>query len=151
MTTVNRIVWGFLLLFGAFVIREAIDLSYYGSDFGPGPGFFSFWLGVLVIVLSLVQLALTFRRPEPLPPDFIPGLTGVKRMLCVLGALLASLLLMKTLGFSLTILGFSIFLLRTLGRQPWWITLVLSVAGSFGLFYVFGLLQVMLPTGIFGI
>ncbi len=70
---------------------------------------------------------------------------------CVLGALLASLLLMKTLGFSLTILGFSIFLLRALGRQPWWITLVLSVVGSFGLFYVFDQLQVMLPTGILGI
>ncbi len=151
MTTINRIVWGLLVVFGAFVIHEALDLSYYGSDFGPGAGFFSFWLGVLVVVLSLVQLALTFRRSEPLPPDFIPDLPGVKRMFCVLGALLASLLLMKTLGFSLTILGFSIFLLRALGRQPWWITLVLSVVGSFGLFYVFGQLQVMLPTGILGI
>ena len=152
MTRVNRIVWGILLLFGAFVIHESLDLSYYGTDFGPGPGFFSFWLGVLVIVLSVIQIAGTIRRPaEPLPEDFIPDREGVKRMLYVFGALLASLLLMNRLGFSLTILGFCVFLLRTLGRQPWWVTLALSVVGSVGMFYLFRLLQVMLPTGFLGI
>jgi hypothetical protein len=148
MTRLNRIVWGLLLVFGGFVIRESLELSYYGTDFGPGPGFFSFWLGVLLMVLSLIQIAGTFRGPrEPLPEDFIPGKDGVQRMLCILGALVASLFLMDRLGFSLTMLGFCIFLFRTLGRQPWWLTLTLAVAGSFGLAYVFGVLQVMLPTG----
>lgn len=152
MTRVNRIVWGILLLFGAFVIHESLDLSYYGTDFGPGPGFFSFWLGVLVVVLAVFQIAGTFRRPaDALPDDFIPDREGVKRMLCVLGALVASLLLINRLGFSLTILGFSMFLLGTLGRQSWWATLTLSVVGSFGIFYLFRLLQVMLPTGFLGI
>jgi putative tricarboxylic transport membrane protein len=152
MTTVNRIVWGLLLLFGAFVVREALELSYYGTDFGPGPGFFSFWLGILLLVLSLIQIAGTFRGPRvPLPDDFLPGREGIKRMLCILGALLASLLLMNYLGFSLTMLGFCVFLFRTLGRQPWWLTLTLAVVGSFGLSYVFGQLQVILPTGLLGI
>ena len=152
MSRVNRIVWGLLLLFGVFVVFESLDLSYYGTDFGPGPGFFSFWLWVLVIVLSLVQIAGTFRRPaERLPDDFVPDRHGVKRMTCVLGALVASLLLMRSLGFSLTILGFNIFLLRMLGRQSWWITLALSLVGSVGIFYLFWQLQVFLPTGILGI
>lgn len=152
MSRVNRIVWGLLLLFGAFVIHESLDLSYYGTDFGPGPGFFSFWLGVLVVVLSVIQIAGTLRRPaEPLPDGFVPDWDGVKRMVCVFGALVASLLLMNPLGFSLTVLGFSIFLLRTLGRQSWWVTLTLSVVGSFGLFYLFLQLQVFLPGGILGI
>ena len=72
-------------------------------------------------------------------------------MLCVFGALLGSLLLMNRLGFSLTTLGFSIFLLRTLGRQSWWVTLALSFVGSVGMFYLFQQLQVMLPTGFLGI
>ncbi len=152
MTRVNRIVWGLLLLFGAFVIYESLSLSYYGTDFGPGPGFFSFWLGVLVILMSLTQIAGTLRRPaETLPEDFVPDRTGVKRMACVMGALLASLLLMRSLGFSLTILGFNIFLLRTLGRQSWWITLILALEGSVGVFYLFWQLQVFLPTGFLGI
>jgi putative tricarboxylic transport membrane protein len=152
MRRVSTIVWGLLFAFGGFIIHESLNHNYYGSDFGPGPGFFSFWLGILLMFLSLVQIVGTYRRPaEPLPNDFIPGRAGIKRMLSILGALAASLLLMKTLGFSLTMLGFSIFLFRTLGRQSWWLTGILAVVGSFGMSYLFGLLQVMLPKGFLGI
>jgi putative tricarboxylic transport membrane protein len=153
MRRVNAIVWGLMLAFGAFIVYESLGHNYYGSDFGPGPGFFSFWLGILLMAMSLFQFVMTFRRPgEPLPDGFIPGRDGVKRMLAIMGVLVVSLVVMKYLGFSLTMLGFSIFLLRTLGRrQSWWLTLTLSVIGSFGTYYLFGLLQVALPTGFLGI
>jgi putative tricarboxylic transport membrane protein len=151
MSRVNYIVWGLFLVFGAFVIRESLDHSYYGTDFGPGPGFFSFWLGILLMVLSLIQIVGTFRRPvEPLPVDFVPDRDGVKRMLTILAALVACQFLMNPLGFSLTMLTFCVFLFRMLGGQAWWVTVLLAVVGSFGMSYVFGLLQVMLPTGILG-
>lgn len=151
MSRVNTIVWGVLLAFGAFVIHESLDHKYYGSDFGPGPGFFSFWLGILLMILSLVQIVMTWRRPaETLPAGFIPNREGIKRMLSILGALVVSLYLMNTLGFSLTMMGFCIFLLRRLGRQSWWLTLILAIAAGFGTTYVFGLLQVMLPKGFLG-
>jgi putative tricarboxylic transport membrane protein len=153
MSRVNYVIWGLLLALGAFIVHESLDHNYYGTDFGPGPGFFSFWLGILLMVMSLVQIVMTYRRPrESLPDGFIPDREGVKRMLYIMGALAASLLLMKYLGFSLTMLGFCIFLLRTLGRrQSWWLTLTLSVIGSFGTYYLFGLLQVGLPRGFLGI
>ena len=153
MSRINYVVWGLLLAFGAFIIHESLDHNYYGSDFGPGPGFFSFWLGILLTVMSFVQIVMTYRRPvEPLPDGFIPGRDGVKRMLYIMGALVASLLLMNYLGFSLTMMVFCIFLLRTLGRrQSWGLTLTLSVLGSFGTWFLFGLLQVGLPTGFLGI
>lgn len=151
MSRVNAIVWGMLLAFGAFVIHESLDHNYYGSDFGPGPGFFSFWLGILLIVLSFVQIVINYRRPaEPLPAGFIPSREGIKRMLSIMGALGASLFLMNILGFSLTMMAFCIYLLRRLGRQSWLLTLVLAVAASFGTTYLFGLLQVMLPKGLLG-
>jgi putative tricarboxylic transport membrane protein len=153
MSRINYVVWGLLLAFGAFIIHESLDHNYYGSDFGPGPGFFSFWLGILLTVMSFVQIVMTYRRPvERLPDGFIPGRDGVKRMLYIMGALVASLLLMNYLGFSLTMMVFCIFLLRTLGRrQSWGLTLTLSVIGSFGTWFLFGLLQVGLPTGFLGI
>lgn len=151
MSRINYIVWGVLGAFGAFIIRESMKHNYYGSDFGPGPGFFSFWLGILLVALSLAQIVITWRRPaETLPAGFVPSREGVKRMLSIIGALAASLFLMNYLGFSLTMLGFCIFLLRRLGRQSWWLTLVLAVAASFGTTYIFGLLQVMLPKGFLG-
>jgi hypothetical protein len=140
-----------LLAFGAFVVRESLYHHYYGSDFGPGPGFFSFWLGILLMVLSLIQIILVWRRPaEPLPAGFVPNRAGVDRMASIIGALVAAQLLMTILGFSLTMMGFCVFLLRRLGRQPWWLTLVLAVVASFGTTYLFGLLQVMLPKGFLG-
>lgn len=152
MKRADRIVWGVLLAFGVFVIRESLEHRYYGSDFGPGPGFFSFWLGILLVVLSLAQIVMTWRRPAaPLPAGFIPGGDGVRRMLTIMGALAATIPLMNVLGYSLTILAFSILLLRTLGeRQSWWLTLTLAAAGSFGTFYLFRLLQVILPRGFLG-
>lgn len=151
MSRVNTTVWGLLVAFGAFIVYESLKHNYYGSDFGPGPGFFSFWLGILLMLLSLAQIVMIWRRPrEPLPDGFVPRREGVMRMLSIIGALVASLLLMNTLGFSLTMLGFCVFLLRRLGRQPWWLTLPLSVAASFGMTYLFGLLQVMLPRGFLG-
>jgi hypothetical protein len=151
MNRVNTVVWGLLIAFGAFIVHQSLDHSYYGSDFGPGPGFFSFWLGILLIVLSLVQIAVTRRGPaEPLPDGFIPGREGIKRILSIMAALAASLLLMNHLGFSLTMTVFCVFLLRRLGRQPWWQTLILSALAGFGTAYLFGLLQVVLPKGFLG-
>ena len=151
MNRVNTIVWGGLAAFGGFIVYQSLQHNYYGSDFGPGPGFFSFWLGIQVILLSLAQVFATWRGPrEPLPDGFIPRREGVKRMASIVGALVVSLLLMNTLGFSLTMMGFCLFLLRRLGRQPWWLTLPLSVAASFGTNYLFGLLQVILPRGFLG-
>jgi putative tricarboxylic transport membrane protein len=151
MRRVNYIVWGLLTAFAAFVVGESLGYKYYSSDFGPGPGFFSLWLGILFIVLSVIEIVRIYRRPaEPLPAGFVPDREGIKRLLSIMGALVASLFLMNILGFSLTIMGFSTFLLRMLGRKPWWLTLVLAVVAGFGTKYLFGVLEVMLPKGLLG-
>ena len=150
MTTVDRISWSALFLFGVFVIYESLQIKYYGSDFGPGPGFFSFWLGVLVAALSAIEIVRTFGKRVPLPADFFPTRSGVARIACLLGALVAVVFLLTRLGYSVTMLLFCGFLLRVLGKQPWWLTVVLALAGSFGTAYIFRQLQVILPGGWLG-
>jgi len=150
MSTVDRIAWTVLCAFGGFVIYESLQINYYGSDFGPGPGFFSFWLGVIVVALSVVEIGRTFGKRIPLPANFFPAKAGVVRIACLLGALMAVVLLLTRLGYSLTMFLFCVFLLRVLGKQPWWLTIVLALAGSFGTAYIFRQLQVILPGGILG-
>jgi hypothetical protein len=150
MSIPDRIAWVALLFFGGFVIYESLQISYYGSDFGPGPGFFSFWLGVLVIGIAVLELARGIRRRGNAPLTVFPDRGGLLRMGCVLGALTAVVLLIDRLGYSLTIFLFASVLLRALGRRPWWLTLLLALAGGFGTGYVFRQLQVMLPGGILG-
>lgn len=150
MTIVDRISWSLLGLFGVFVVYESLQIKYYGSDFGPGPGFFSFWLGVLVVALSTVEIGRTIGKRVPLPADFFPTGSGVVRIACLLGALVAVVFLLTRLGYSLTMFLFCGFLLRVLGKQPWWLTVVLTLAGSFGTAYIFRQLQVILPGGWLG-
>jgi len=152
MSRVYLVTWSALLAFGGFVIYESLELNLTGMDFGPGPGFFSFWLGILVVVLSIWEIARTLPNlRERVPADFFPDRAGVRRILALVGAMVAAVLLMGTLGYSLTILFFCFFLLRVLATQPWWVTLVLSLAASFGTFHVFRSLQVFLPVGFLGI
>ena len=150
MSTVDRIAWTVLCAFGGFVIYESLQINYYGSDIGPGPGFFSFWLGVIVVALSVVEIGRIFGKRIPLPANFFPAKAGVVRIACLLGALMAVVLLLTRLGYSLTMFLFCVFLLRVLGKQPWWLTIVLALAGSFGTAYIFRQLQVILPGGILG-
>jgi putative tricarboxylic transport membrane protein len=150
MTRLYQVTALLLIAFGGFVIYLSLELNY-SDETGPGPGFFSFWLGVLLIALALVDLNGLRKRPrEPLPANFLPDRAGLRRILFIAGSLVAAILLMPPLGFTVTILFFSIFLLRTMGRQAWWATVVIALVGSFGTYHLFRLLQVSLPTGPWG-
>jgi hypothetical protein len=151
MSLVDRVSWSALLLLGVFVVYESLQIKYYGSDFGPGPGFFSFWLGILVVLLSLYEIARSLRKHEPLPAAFFPDRAGLLRIASLLGALIGVVLLLQRLGYALTMFLFCGYLLRVLGKQPWWLTVILTLLGSFGTAYLFRQLQVMLPRGILGI
>ena len=150
MIRIYQIAEAIFLLLGAVVVYLSLGLSY-SADYGPGPGFFPFWLGILLIVISVADVIKTSRRPrEPLPEGFIPSRDGVWRIFSLVGALGAVIFLIKPLGFNLTILLFSVFLLRATGKQSWWTIIAISLIGSFGTFYLFRQLNVFLPTGFLG-
>ncbi len=139
------------LLLAAFIAWESLELKFY-TYIGPGPGFFPFWLALLLGALAVLMiLQATFRRPDPMPADFFASRAGYLRVGAIVLALTATTVLMNVLGFSLTMLGIILLLLFALGRPNLIVTLLVSVAGSFGCFYLFTqLLRVPLPTGFFG-
>ncbi len=136
----------FFVVTGLFVILEVRELDYY-TDIGPGPGFLPFWLGVGMAVLSAVRFGeVSLRADAPMKPGFLPDRSALVRILSILVALVLSIWLVDALGFSLTMFGFLLFLLMVLGRQNLLLTLFISVAGSFGTYYVFRhWLHVFLP------
>jgi putative tricarboxylic transport membrane protein len=133
------------------VLYEAVELEYY-STLGPGPGFFPFWVGLVLALLSGIMIwqAATGAR-EPLPPDFFPQREGRVQLAAIVVSMVGTMALLDVLGFRLTMLAFFLVLLRTLGRSSLPMTLAIAVAGSFGTFYLFDRhLQVPLPTGVLG-
>ncbi len=139
-----------LLALGIFVIWQALSLRYYTS-LGPGPGFFSFWLGVILTVLALIMIATaTWRAAEPLVQPIFTDLRGYLGIAAICGALLFAGLFIRPLGYPLTMLVILFTLLR-IGGTGWIATIIGSLIGSFGLYYVFvHLLRVQLPAGLLG-
>lgn len=140
-----------LFMLAGLFIREALKLKLV-SSVGPGPGYLPFWVSVLVALLSVVMFVqATFKPQDPMPADFMPKGRGWLSPLAILGSLVASTLLMEVVGFRLISLAVYVFLLAVLGRQKPLVTVLVSLAGSWGVYYLFNdLLMVPLPVGIFG-
>lgn len=127
----------------------------YHDSLGPGPGFFPFWLSLLIGSLSLGLLVQITRRTGHadlsgtiLPPDRAAGV----RIIVILVSLLVGLAILEPLGFRFTLLLFLLFLPRGLGARNWWVNVTFAIIGSFGVFHVFNYwLKMPLPIGIFGV
>lgn len=141
-----------MLFLAAFVAVESMKLRYYTS-LGPGPGFFSFWLALLLGALAVVMLLqATFGQSERASADFFASPAGYLRMGAVVLALAGAAALLQPLGFRLTMLAVYIGLLCALGRQRLIVTVLVSLAGSFGVYHMFvHWLNIPLPIGIFGL
>ncbi len=140
-----------LILFGLFMAQQCLRYKFY-TPMGPGPGFFPLFVSLLIAFLGAAMLfQATFRVSDPMPSGFFATPSGYLRIGAIIVAFVAVVLFMEGLGFRLTMLGFLVFLLSTLGRQNVLVTGLVSLAGSFGTYYLFvKWLDVPLPTGIFG-
>jgi putative tricarboxylic transport membrane protein len=139
-----------LLLFGAIICWEARQLDM-GRIVKPGPGFFPFWLGFALVIVS-VALIIQFRRAKAEGPA-----QGLWKELCwekilyTLGALLLYAFFLESLGYILATFLLLFFLLRVIDAQRWWVVIFGSVVTSFITFALFKVwLQVQLPVGLWG-
>jgi putative tricarboxylic transport membrane protein len=135
-----------LLGVGLFLVYQGRAIGLAGH-FGPGPGFFAFWVGIALAVLSLVWCGqASLRSAKAMPPGFVPDRGGIVRVASVMLAMVAFVMVLTTLGFNLAMLGLLLFLMLAFGREYLVTKIVISIAGSFGVHYVFEtLLRVPLP------
>ncbi|MFA5027629.1 MAG: tripartite tricarboxylate transporter TctB family protein [Candidatus Methylomirabilota bacterium] len=134
------------MAFSAYIMWESLGLEYY-TELGPGSGFFPFWLGAALGALALAWLVQASRLAgRPAEEAFLPARQGIVRILSLIAAVLISAGVMNTLGFQVTMFVFLVFTLMVLGKQPIWLTAVIALVGSVGVFHLFaGYLDVQLP------
>lgn len=151
MTRVHQAASLLLLAFSSWVAWSAWKMNYWTS-IGPGPGFFPFWLAMLMGLLSVIWFIQLWLRPLPgTAMDMVPDHTGCFRIASLLGASVLFGLAVERIGFSLSMFALLLFLLLALGRQRWFTTLAISLIGSFGVHYVFSQhLKVPLPASALG-
>ncbi len=128
------------------MVESRSNINYY-TQYGPGPGFFPFWCGVLMALFSIVWFfQVTLRPVEGSAIELVPAGLGSVRVVSVVVGLAIFAVLVGYLGFLLTMLLFLLTMLFALGRQRIPVTVVLSVALSWGMTYLFrSVLDVQLP------
>jgi len=136
----------FWLAVAIFAAAQGLSLKL-GSLNRPGAGFFPFWGGVVLGLLSIVLVVSSRGRDAAGGSRFRPESS---KPLVVVGALLGYLLLLETLGFVAVTFAFLLFLFR-LERRGWAFSIVSAAAGAFVSYVLFQLwLKTQLPTGPLG-
>jgi putative tricarboxylic transport membrane protein len=119
-----------------------------GNVTEPGAGFIFFWSGLILVILSLVVLADSVRRPEDTVRE-MEELNWAKIALVLLSLLLYAFFL-ERLGFVLTTFVLVSFLLSCIGDTNWVRSLGVASAAALASFAIFELwLKIRLPKGIF--
>lgn len=131
---------------GLFLVLAGIGLRLEGQ-YGPGPGFLPFWVGVPLALLSVVWLVQVSVTRAEAPLSEASGSGGGGRVTAILAALVAFALVLTPLGFTLSMLGLLLFLFFAFDRAHAVAKLAVALAGSLGTSYAFErLLRVPLPS-----
>jgi putative tricarboxylic transport membrane protein len=135
----------FWLAVAIFAAVQGVALKL-GSLSRPGPGFFPFWGGVVLGLLSLVLLVNSLKKHA------FWSLSGLRssKLLVVVGALLGYLLLLEVLGFVVVTFLLLVLLFR-LEQRGWVFSAASALVGAFSSYVLFRLwLKTQLPAGPLG-
>lgn len=139
-----------LFVLGLLGILEARNLIL--GDLGrPGPGFFPFYLA---LVLSLISLALILRslRPAASEQQVGPKRLRTEKVVVTLVALILYAFALEWLGFLFSTFALMLFLFKAVDPLTWPAAIGGSLATSLLSYVVFKIwLQVALPIGLFGL
>lgn len=150
MRTADRIGAAVLLALAVAYAATAAGRYTYWTANGPGAGFFPFWLGVVLAVLSTLMLVSAVRRPDP-GTAWLPTGHGAARFVVVVAVTGVFIALLPVLGM---VLGTAIFLgvlLRMLEGHSWRATLAVAVGAAVANWALFvQWLKVPFPVGVLG-
>lgn len=108
------------------------------GQYGPGPGFFPFWVGVGIVVLSLAWFVQAGSKvPVAVPPELVPPRPRIALLVSVVLALVAFMLVLRPLGFNLSMFALLLFLFFRIDRSHPLVKPALALIASFGIHFVF--------------
>jgi putative tricarboxylic transport membrane protein len=146
----NLISGACLAAFGIYIILMAAKLPYV-SEVGPGPGFFPLWLGIGMVCFASCLILASLASSRKHAKRESQTWTATTRALAGWFAMMVAIALFGKIGFGLSFVILTIFLIVVLDRRP----VFLAVGVGIGLAVVFHLifvaaLDVPLPVAPWG-
>ena len=129
------------------VIYDSLRLGMRWAADGPQPGYFPFYLGVLICVACAVTIGLALRMPAERNKTFVQ-VGQLKLVLSVLVPATVFVALVGYIGIYAASVLFVAFFMRWLGKYAWWKVGAVSLGLSVVLFVIFEIwFLVPLPKG----
>jgi len=139
-----------LAAFGIYVIAAGVKLPYV-SEVGPGPGFFPLWIGIGLVAFASILIFASFLPSLNIAKSETHSWIRAGRVLAGWAAMMIAVALLGTIGFALTFVLLTTFLVVALERRPALLAIGVGVglAAIFHLVFVIAL-DVSLPKGFWG-
>lgn len=135
--TAEIAVAGFLLALGLLVIYDSVRLGAKWAEDGPQPGYFPFYLGLILSVVSAANLlfaVLGRRKGADKPFVQVDQLKAVLAVLVPAGIFAAAV---GWIGLYASAAIFIAFFMRWLGKYVWWKVLATSLGTVTVIFLIF--------------
>ena len=146
----NLIAAACLAAFGIYVVYVGSKLSYV-SEVGPGPGFFPFWIGIGLLLFGAYQMVLSYASARRHSGPVAPLWSGSGRALGAWLGLAVAIALFRWIGFALSFVLLTIFLIVVLDRRPVVLAVGIGAGLALAFYVVFEFaLGVSLPKGPWG-
>ena len=139
-----------LAVFGMYVIWVAAKLPYV-SDVGPGHGFFPLWLGIGLVVFAAGLMFASFTSSVTKTKSSSQSWNSMARPLAGWLAVMIAIAVLGKIGFALSFIILTVFLVVALDRRPALLAVGVAVglAVAFHLIFVVAL-DVSLPKAVWG-
>lgn len=137
----------FFIALGALVIFDSVRQGARWGEEGPQPGYFPFYLGVIICICSLITLVRALMMPAASNETFVQ-VGQLKLVMSVLVPSAVFVALVGWIGIYVSAVLFVGLFMRWLGKYPWWKTAAVALGHSVVLFVVFEVwFLVPLPKG----
>jgi len=121
---------------GVLVMYDSVRLGSTWGDDGPKPGYFPFYIGLIMAVAAVMNLARGFVIPADRNPPFV--LAGqLKMVLTVLVPAAVYAGAIGWIGIYVSSIVFIAFFMRWLGKFAWWKVAAVSIGTAVALFLIF--------------
>jgi hypothetical protein len=130
------VVSALFLAVGVLVMYDSVRLGATWGDDGPKPGYFPFYIGLIMTVAAVMNLARGFMIPADKNPPFV--LAGqLKMVLTVLVPAAVYAAAIGWIGIYVASILFIAFFMRWLGKFAWWKVVAVSAGTAVALFLIF--------------